>query len=45
MRRTRINCYLDVIVTHPELTPEERERLIEEEEKKSKELTEWEDIR
>lgn len=45
MRRKNINCYLDVIVTHPELTPEELDQLIEEEEKKSKELTEWEDIR
>lgn len=45
MRRTIINCYLDVVVMHPELTPEEKEKLIEEEREKSKELTEWEDIR
>lgn len=41
MGRNRINSYLDIVVTHPEMTEEELDDLIKEEEKKSAQLTDW----
>lgn len=44
MRRIKIDYYLDVIVTHPENSPEDLEKYIQEEKEKSSELTEWPEI-
>lgn len=41
MRKIRVNCYLDVVILHPEKTPEEREEEIKKLEEESRKLTEW----
>lgn len=42
MGRNKVNTYLDVVHTHPDFTDEELEQFIQEEERKSAELTDWE---
>lgn len=39
MARTRINCYLDVVVSHPDMTPEEREEELQRLKEESDKLT------
>lgn len=41
MGRIIIRSYLDIVEIHPDLSDEEFDELIREEEEKSKELTEW----
>ena len=41
MGRIKVNSYLDVVVTHPELSEDELEKLNQEEKEKSGQLVEW----
>lgn len=41
MGRIKVNCYLDVVILHPEKTPEEREEAVRRADEESKKLTEW----
>lgn len=41
MARARINCYLDVVVSHPDMTPEEREEELQRLKEESDKLTDW----
>lgn len=43
MRRT-LDCYKDIVRTHPEMTDEELEEYIEKLKEEAKNLTEWEDL-
>ena len=45
MGRTKIRFYLDVVVTHQDMTPEEREEEIRRAEEESAKLEEWPEIR
>ena len=45
MGRTKIRFYLDVVVTHPDMTPEEREEEIRRAEEERAKLEEWPEIR
>lgn len=44
MARAKIRCYLDVIVSHPDMTPEEREKEIQRLDEESDKLKEWPEI-
>lgn len=44
MARTKIRCYLDDIVSHPDMTPEEREEEIQRLKEESDKLKEWTEI-
>ncbi len=44
MGRVKVRSYKDIILSHPELTAEELDKIIQEEEKSCKELTEWPEI-
>ena len=44
MARNRIDKYIDIVQTNPDLTPEELDKLIEELDEEDKKMTEWPDI-
>lgn len=44
MARTRIRSYLDVIITRPDMTPEEREEELERLKEECDKLTDWPEI-
>lgn len=44
MGRTKVRYYLDVILSNPDLTPEEREEELKRLEEESDKLTEWPEI-
>lgn len=41
MARNRINCYLDVVASHPNMTQEEREEELQQLKEESDKLTDW----
>lgn len=44
MTRIKVRCYLDVVISHPDMTPEEREEELERLKEESEKLTEWPEI-
>lgn len=44
MARTKVRCYLDVIITHPDMTAEELEAEIQKAKEESEKLTDWPEI-
>lgn len=41
MGRVKINSYLDVVISHPDMTPEEREEELQRLKEESDKLTDW----
>lgn len=41
MGRAKVRGYVDVVITHPDYTEEEMERLLQDEKEKSEKLKEW----
>lgn len=44
MGRVRVRCYVDVILSKPDLTPEEREEELKRLKEESDKLTDWPEI-
>lgn len=44
MGRVKINSYLDVVISNPDMTPEEREEELQRLKEKSDKLTDWPEI-
>lgn len=44
MGRIKIRSYMDVIITHPDMTPEEREEELQRLKEESEKLTDWPEI-
>ena len=44
MAKDQVDKYIDIVHTHPELSLEELEELIEQYIKEDEQLTEWEDL-
>lgn len=44
MGRVKINSYLDVVISYPDMTPEEREEELQRLKEESDKLTDWPEI-